>query len=83
MLTLSAYNVLNNAEDPFYTSLKPGEYAKRKPQGTPCDAVFACEKHFPEWAKIVIGVVIGVVGLVLLALGAYWIWLRHSRKKRL
>jgi len=73
MLSLAAYNVLNNPQDPFYTSLKAGEYDKRRPSGFPCDEVFPCIHGMATWAKIVMGVFVGVVGFVFLVLGSYWV----------
>ncbi|KAF8517862.1 9 glycosyl hydrolase [Gautieria morchelliformis] len=40
MLSIAAYSVLTNPDDPFYTSVQPGAYAQRKPSGLPCDAAF-------------------------------------------
>lgn len=75
MLTLAAMHVMNDTSDPYFTSLKAGEYQKNKPQGTPCDAAFNnCETHnLPTGAKIAIAVVVGVVGLVIVGLGIAWI----------
>jgi endoglucanase len=76
MLTLAAMHVLNDSSDPFFTSLQAGEYLQNKPQGTPCDAAFPCGgPALPEGAKIAIGVIVGLVGLVIMGLGATWIWL--------
>ncbi|KAF8529080.1 glycoside hydrolase family 9 protein [Hysterangium stoloniferum] len=76
MLTLAAYNVLTNNQDPFYTSLQPGAYDKLKPTGFPCDAAFQCHSpSLPTWATITMGTIVGLVGLFLTVLGLYWILL--------
>lgn len=80
MLTLAAMHALNDTSDPYFTSLNAGEYEKNKPKGTPCDAAFSCESHkLPRGAQIAIGVVVGVVGLVIVGLGAAWIWYTFRR----
>jgi len=62
------------------TSLQAGEYLKNKPKGTPCDAAFSCGiPELPKGAKIAIGVIVGSVGLVIVGLGATWIWLGIRR----
>jgi len=81
MLSLAAYNVLNNAQDPFYTSLKAGAFDKVRPTGTPCDEVFQCDKGMTTWAKIVMGVFVSVVGLTFALLGAYWVRLCLGERK--
>lgn len=71
-------HVLNDRNDPFYTSLQAGEYDKVRPEGSPCDAAIkdGCPGiSFPTKGKIAVGVVIGVVGLVILGLITYWVWL--------
>jgi endoglucanase len=76
MLSLAAYNVQNNPQDPFYTSLKAGEYSKKRPEGKPCDAAFPCwGQSLKMWQQILIGVAVGLTGLIFLALGGYWVWL--------
>lgn len=83
MLTLAAMHVLNDTSDPFYTSLQAGEYLKHKPKGTPCDAAFSCGgPTLPKGGKIAIGVIVGFVGLVIVGLGAAWIWLGIRRGKK-
>jgi len=80
MLTIAAMHVLNDTSDPFFTSLQAGEYLKNKPQGTPCDAAFHCgAPELPKGAMIAIGVIVGLVGLVIVALGASWIWFAIRR----
>ena len=83
MLSLSAYNVLTNPNDPFYTSLQAGAYAERKPSGLPCDAVFNCvpQGSLSDTDKIVIGVIVGIVGLILLVLALYWLWLCFASRR--
>jgi endoglucanase len=80
MLTLAAMHVLNDTSDPFFTSLQAGEYEKKKPKGRPCDAAISCGgPKLSRGAKIAIGVIVGLVGLVIVGLGSTWIWLRIRR----
>lgn len=69
MLTLAALHVMNDTNDPFFTSLPAGSY--HKPAGHPCDGAFPCHTGLSKGAKIAIGVVVTVVGLLLLGL-AFW-----------
>ena len=55
----------NDTTDPFYTSLKAGAYASKKPRGHPCDPVYDCAPSLSTHAKIAIAVVITVVGLAI------------------
>ncbi|KDQ64704.1 glycoside hydrolase family 9 protein [Jaapia argillacea MUCL 33604] len=73
LLTLVAAHALNDTTDPFYTSLQAGEYAKRKPNGHPCDAVFSCVPTLSETGKIAMGVVLGVLGLIVFGLLGWWV----------
>jgi endoglucanase len=77
MLTLAAMHVLNDSNDPFYTTLQAGAYDQVKPQGEPCDAVFkkSCRGGLPRGGQIALGVSLGVVGLVLLGLLVYYMFL--------
>ncbi|KAF8591471.1 glycoside hydrolase family 9 protein [Ramaria rubella] len=83
MLSLVAYNVLTNTDDPYFTSLQPGEYAKRRPSGQPCDAAFPCQSwgSLPRTDQIVIGVIIGMVGLILVVCALYWVTLCFKSKQ--
>ena len=65
LLTLAAMQVMNNTADPFYTGLKAGAYASKKPSGHPCDPVYSCAPSLSTHAKIAIAVVITVVGLTI------------------
>jgi len=65
LLTLAAMHVSNDTADPFYTSLKAGAYASKKPSGHPCDPVYDCTPSLPTGAKIAIAVVVTVVGLAI------------------
>lgn len=82
MLSLAAYNVLTNSQDPFYTSLQVGAYTEHKPSGMPCDAMFNCVPggSLSDKDKIIIGVIVGVVGLILLLLALYWLRLRLASR---
>jgi len=85
ILTLTAMHVLNDTSDPFFTSLQAGAYAKNKPTGTPCDAAISCGgPSLPKGAKIAMGVIVGLAGLVIVGLGATWVWLgiRRDAKKQ-
>ena len=83
LLTLAALHVMNDTQDPFYTSLKSGMYASVKPSGTPCDAVFPCNsKHeLRKGAKIAIGVIVTIVGLAIFGSVGYLVWRRRQMKK--
>ncbi|KAJ7591199.1 glycoside hydrolase family 9 protein [Mycena floridula] len=83
MLTLAAMHVLNDPNDPFFTKLPAGEYLKVKPQGLPCDAAFpnGCGKHrLSTAAKVVMGVIISVLGLVIFSLLGSYLWI-NCRKR--
>lgn len=83
MLTLAAVHVMNDTSDPFFTSLKAGEYDKVRPEGTPCDAVFPDSCGGPQLSrggKIAMAVSISVVGLIIVLLLAWWIWLLARSK---
>jgi len=80
MLTLAAMHVLNDTSDPFFTTLQAGAYEKNKPKGTPCDAAFSCSgPALPKGAKIAIGVIVSLVGLIIVGLGATWMLLGIRR----
>lgn len=68
MLTLAAMNVVSNSQDPYYTKLKAGEYLKHKPSGHPCDSAFHCAQKLSKGAKIAIGLIVTVVGLINIGL---------------
>ncbi|KAK7470799.1 hypothetical protein VKT23_002217 [Stygiomarasmius scandens] len=85
MLTLAAMHVLNDTNDPFYTSLQAGAYAQVKPQGRPCDDAIQDGCSGPglsTGAKVAIAVVISVVGLVIFGLLAWYIWTVRSRRTK-
>ncbi|THV08695.1 9 glycosyl hydrolase [Dendrothele bispora CBS 962.96] len=86
MLTLAAMHVLNDTNDPFYTSLQDGAYAQVKPQGSPCDDAIddGCSgPRLSTGAKVAIAVVVTVVGLIILGLLAWYIWtVRGNRKAK-
>ncbi|TDL29611.1 family 9 glycosyl hydrolase [Rickenella mellea] len=83
MLTLAAWKVMNDTSDPFFTSLKAGEYDARRPKGTPCDGAFPCNSNsiFQKGGKIAMIVVLAVVGSVILGLFGYWMVLAFTNKK--
>jgi endoglucanase len=77
MLTIAAVHVIYDSNDPYFTILQPGEYAKVKPSGVPCDAAFNCyPPHLSEAGTIALAVVITVVGLVIVSLGSWYTVLR-------
>ncbi|KAI0321872.1 family 9 glycosyl hydrolase [Amylostereum chailletii] len=84
MLTLAAMHVLNDTSDPFYTRLQVGAFDARRPSGKPCDEAFPCSNSgLSTGAKIAIGVVVSVVGLIIIGLGAYYIHrLLRQRKSK-
>ncbi|KAH7887884.1 glycoside hydrolase family 9 protein [Phlebopus sp. FC_14] len=78
MLTLAAMHVLNDTTDPFYTSLQPGAYDSKKPQGMPCDAAYTDGCGGPQLsqnAQIAMGVVVGLAGVIIFSLIGWWGWL--------
>ncbi|KAF7331898.1 Endoglucanase [Mycena kentingensis (nom. inval.)] len=86
MLTLAAMHVLNDTDDPFYTSLEVGAYEKVKPAGQPCDSAISTGcggSGLPKTAVIVMAVVLSVVGAVILGLFAFYVWTVWTRRKGL
>ncbi|KAF9055097.1 glycoside hydrolase family 9 protein [Hymenopellis radicata] len=84
MLTLAAMHVMNDTNDPFYTSLQAGAYDKVRPEGRPCDDAISDGCAGPELSKggkIAMAVVISVVGLVIVGLILYNIWLAGFAKR--
>lgn len=76
MLTLAAMHVLNDNNDPFFTSLAAGSYAKVKPQGDPCDAAFrdGCPNpQISKGGKIAMAVVITVTGIIIVSLLSHYV----------
>jgi endoglucanase len=74
MLTLTAMHVVNDTNDPFYTFLQAGEYAKHKPTGQPCDAAFHCyPPQLSEAGIIALAVVITLAGLGICVLGGWYL----------
>ncbi|TFK55840.1 family 9 glycosyl hydrolase [Heliocybe sulcata] len=78
LLTLAAAHAMNDTSDPFYTTLQAGAYAK--PKYHPCDAVFDCTPSLSRTGKIVMGVCLGVTGLVIAGLTAYWLYLNLGNR---
>ena len=68
--------------DPYYTQVKAGAYNEVRPAGAPCDAAIqdGCPqgRKLPMAGKIAMGVVISVVGLVIVAVAAYWVHVARS-----
>jgi endoglucanase len=85
LLTIAAAHIMNDTADPFFTRLAAGEYDKRRPNGRPCDASTSCngQVHLPTAAKVVMGVVISIVGLIIVGLVAVWVfYLLRDRTRR-
>ncbi|KAJ6516028.1 glycoside hydrolase family 9 protein [Mycena sanguinolenta] len=84
MLTLAAMHVLNDTNDPFFTTLQAGAYDKVKPSGQPCDAAISdgCSSghHISKGGIIALAVVLTVVGLIILGLLIWYLRLRLARK---
>jgi endoglucanase len=75
MLTLAAMHVLDNKNDPVYTSVEVGAYEKVKPKGIPCDSAFpqGCKPGLSRGKVIAIAVIVTVVGLALFLLLAWYL----------
>lgn len=84
LLTLAAYSVMQTTVDPFYTNLQDGAYAKVKPTGMPCDAVFnqGCPPpRLSPGARVAMALGITIVGVILVGLAVYWYLLGQRQKK--
>lgn len=83
LMALAALHVMNDTQDPFYTSLKAGMFDSVKPSGTPCDDAFPCKSGhgLSKGAKIAIAVVVTVVGLIIFASAGYLFWRRGQMQK--
>lgn len=84
VVTIAARAVVNGTGDPWYTQLQVGSFAERRPKGQPCDAAITagCPGHSWRVGKIVMGVLVGVTGLVVLALGTIWMVLVFRYRNR-
>ena len=81
MLTLSAMHVIYDSDDPYFTILQPGEYAKVKPAGQPCDAAFNCyPPRLSESATIALITMITLAGVAIISLTCYYGLLLWSTK---
>lgn len=87
LLSLLAYAIANESiatQDPWYTRLEVGSYQQVRPSGSPCDAAVqtGCKKsRFSKVGKIVMGVIVGVVGGVVVALALFWMFLVYRRRR--
>ncbi|KAJ7179258.1 glycoside hydrolase family 9 protein [Mycena filopes] len=82
MVALAAMHVLNDTNDPFYTSLEAGAYAKVRPSGQPCDSAISDGCGGPKLSKaaiIAMAVILSVVGLAILGL-VIWYFRIRTRK---
>ncbi|KAJ6599199.1 glycoside hydrolase family 9 protein [Mycena vulgaris] len=78
MLTLAAMHVINDTNDPFFTSLQAGAYEKVRPSGQPCDAAISAGcggPTLPKGALIAMAVIISVVGAIILGLTLWYLWI--------
>ncbi|KAF7355198.1 Endoglucanase [Mycena sanguinolenta] len=83
LIYLIPMHVMNDTNDPFFTSLQAGAYDKVKPSGQPCDAAISdgCSGHrLSKGAIIALAVVLTVVGLIILGLLIWYIRLRRRSK---
>ena len=78
LLTLTAAHVMGDTADPYYTRLQAGAYTAVKPQGRPCDNALTCHGGLSRGAKIAIGVVVSIVGLLIIGLS---IWLVRRMRR--
>ncbi|KAI9001336.1 family 9 glycosyl hydrolase [Trametes punicea] len=84
LLTLAAQALVRGAGDPYYTQVKAGAYQQVRPKGWPCDAAIqtGCRHHsLSTGGKIAVGVVVSLVGVIIFALGAYWVWRTRRNRK--
>ncbi|TRM67937.1 glycoside hydrolase family 9 protein [Schizophyllum amplum] len=82
LLTLAAYHVLTDEDDPFYVTLEEGAANAHRPKGAPCDAAIDDGCNLPGMSRrgiIAMAVCVGVTGLVVLALFATWFYLAWTR----
>lgn len=87
LLTLAANALLIGSSDPYYTQVQAGSNTADRPSGYPCDAAVSTgcthKGGLTTGAQIAIGVVVGLVGLMLLAATMYWWWRRkHKNQNR-
>lgn len=84
LLTLAAQALTRgDAGDPYCVRVRVGAYDEVRPGGAPCDDAIqdGCKSGgLSRAAKIAIGVVVSVVGVVLVGLGVCWVVM--SRRKR-
>ncbi|KAL1681683.1 glycoside hydrolase family 9 protein [Schizophyllum commune] len=75
LLTLAAYHVQSDENDPYYVTLEEG--AAVRPRGAPCDAAITdgCSAKMSKGGIIAMAVCVGVTGLFVLGLFATWFYL--------
>ncbi|KAI5451882.1 hypothetical protein NCC49_001184 [Naganishia albida] len=82
LLSLSAWQIMTNENDPYYTSLQAGTFTATT--GTPCDDAYPCGKEgggLSTGAKV--GIAIGVIlGVLVLAGLAFGLWRRKRKTGR-
>jgi endoglucanase len=80
MLTLAAMHVIYDSDDPYFTILQPGEYAKVKPSGRPCDAAFNCyPPRLSQAGMIALITMITLAGIAIISLTCWYgllLWFR-------
>lgn len=86
LLTLAAHALVAGAGDPYYTQVRAGAYDEVRPRGAPCDAAVRTGCSGPQLSragKIAMGTVVGVVGLVIVGLAAYWVYVARRASAKI
>ncbi|KAG8806506.1 hypothetical protein FRC19_007223 [Serendipita sp. 401] len=85
LLTLVAWKVATDGNDPFYTRLQEGAYAANRPDGTsrPCsNPDVYCPNNdpysFSQSEQIAVGVILGLGAVAILLMG---LWLTYEWQK--
>lgn len=92
LLSLAAWKVQTDGNDPFYVRLQDGAYASHRPPGTsrPCSGSdpSTCPNNNPYYfsrgEKIAVGVIMGLGGAAILGMFIWfgWEW-RMTRRRRI
>ena len=69
-------HVMNDTTDPFYTSLRAGAYAAKKPGGHPCDPAYKCKPKLNIYGRL------GIASTILILCGVIACF-RASEKRKL
>jgi len=88
LLSLAAWKVQTDGNDPYYVRLQAGAYESHRPPGTsrPCsDPSQPCpsDYYFSRNAQIAVGVVMGLGGAVVLGMFLWfcWEWWKATTKR--